>query len=275
MHEPPPAVPSEATAASPARPRPRRRRRILRRFFFFVWLPLVVGSAVYLWVSYRAAGFDASVLTSDSAVTVRDEGDTMTFSPARGEPPASLLFIPGALVDPTAYAPLARSVAAEGYEGVILKLPSRLAHSESQRESVVRRVLDIRAAAPSRRWVIAGHSLGGVLACRVARDHADRVDGLVLIGTSHPRDFGLSHLTLDVTKVFGTNDGLASPPEVKANAGKLPASTHWIEIPGGNHSQFGYYGFQLGDHRATLPRADQQAITAQALLDALSRVSSK
>jgi hypothetical protein len=42
-------------------------------------------------------------------------------------------------------------------------------------------------------------------------------------------------------------------------------------IDGGNHSQFGYYGFQLGDHRATVSRAEQQAQTIRALLHAMSR----
>jgi hypothetical protein len=45
-------------------------------------------------------------------------------------------------------------------------------------------------------------------------------------------------------------------------------------IDGGNHSQFGCYGFQLGDHRATISRADQQAQTLQALLDSLRRAGS-
>jgi len=79
---------------------------------------------------------------------------------------------------------------------------------------------------------------------------------------------------MDVTKVCASNDGLASRAEVRANAKKLPARTRWVEIEGGNHSQFGYYGFQLGDHAATISRADQQAATRRALLDALGRAES-
>ncbi|MBA3890466.1 MAG: hypothetical protein H0X64_08040 [Gemmatimonadaceae bacterium] len=51
----------------------------------------------------------------------------------------------------------------------------------------------------------------------------------------------------------GTRDGLASPAEVRGNAGLLPAHTRWIWIEGGNHFQFGWYGFQprgsAGAHR--------------------------
>jgi pimeloyl-ACP methyl ester carboxylesterase len=119
---------------------------------------------------------------------------------------------------------------------------------------------------------VAGHSLGGAIACRVARDHAALASGLFLIGTSHPRDFHLSYLTIDVTHVSATLDGLASPTEVQANAAKLPVGTHRVTIAGGNHSQFGYYGFQLGDHRATISRAEQQAQLDRAILDALRRI---
>jgi pimeloyl-ACP methyl ester carboxylesterase len=149
-----------------------------------------------------------------------------------------------------------------------------MASLDSQRRAVVQRVSQIiQSDDPATRWVVAGHSLGGALASEVARDHDNLLAGLVLLGTSHPRDIDLSSLSIDVTKVYATNDGLASVAEVKAYAKKLPARTHWVEIDGGNHSQFGYYGFQLGDHRATIPRSEQQAQTKQALVDALNRVT--
>ena len=56
---------------------------------------------------------------------------------------------------------------------------------------------------------------------------------------------------------------------VHPHADRLPAATKWVPIRGGNHSQFGYYGFQLGDRRARIPRAAQQAQLLAALLAAL------
>jgi hypothetical protein len=60
---------------------------------------------------------------------------------------------------------------------------------------------------------------------------------------------------------------------VKANAKYLPPQTRWVVIEGGNHSQFGYYGFQLGDNRATISRSAQQAATLEAILGTLGRAS--
>lgn len=73
-----------------------------------------------------------------------------------------------------------------------------------------------------------------------------------------------------VMKIVGSHDGLASPREVRENAGPLPADTRWIGVEGGNHSQFGWYGFQPGDRRATLPAAEQREMMTRAILEMLA-----
>ena len=114
--------------------------------------------------------------------------------------------------------------------------------------------------------VLGGHSRGGVVASATAARVRD-LAGLVLIGTSHPRDVDLSGLDLPVTKIVGTRDGLASPSEVEANASLLPPHTRWIWVDGGNHSQFGWYGFQPMDRRPTVPAAEQRAIMIEGVLE--------
>jgi Alpha/beta hydrolase family len=90
-----------------------------------------------------------------------------------------------------------------------------------------------------------------------------------LIGTSHPRERDLSRLAIDITKMAATNDGVAGPAQFET--ARLPASTQWVRIEGGNHAQFGYYGYQLLDGRATITREAQQSATLAALLAVLSR----
>ena len=86
------------------------------------------------------------------------------------------------------------------------------------------------------RWVVAGHSLGGLLAARVALSTRGRDVSFVLIGTTHPRDHDLSKLEARITKVYATNDGVAPVDGVMANRRLLPETTAWVEIKGGNHS---------------------------------------
>ncbi len=120
-----------------------------------------------------------------------------------------------------------------------------------------------------RRWVIAGHSKGGAVAARFVYDNATDVAGLVLVGTSQPRDFDLSGTLVAVTKVLGTRDGVAEVEKSERNRSKLPASARWVLIEGGNHSQFGYYGFQPGDQKASISRDEQQRQTLAAVINAL------
>jgi hypothetical protein len=44
-------------------------------------------------------------------------------------------------------------------------------------------------------------------------------------------------------------------------------------LPGGNHSQFGRYGYQLFDGTATMSREEQETITRSAILDAIAGVA--
>ena len=188
-------------------------------------------------------------------------------SPARH---AALVFFCGAGVAAEAYVPLLRPVAEAGYRVVIVRLPYRFAPLDSHKSETVARARRAIAGQPELRWILAGHSRGAALAGRTASSDRASIAGLVLIGTTHPKDEDLSSLTIPVTKIYGSNDGVAPVDRVMANVPLLPAHTRWLEVAGGNHSQFGHYGHDLFDGRPTIPRAQQQSITRTALLDALA-----
>ena len=199
------------------------------------------------------------------------EGSTgLEFRPGNQSNRSALIFICGSGVHAHAYAPLLRPIAETGYPVFIVKLPYRFAPLASHKDEVIGRTLQLMASHPEiPRWVVAGHSLGGALAARVALSTRGRDVSFVLIGTTHPRDHDLSKLEARITKVYATNDGVAPVDGVMANRRLLPETTAWVEIKGGNHSQFGHYGHQLFDGAATITREAQQATTRQVLLDAM------
>ena len=80
------------------------------------------------------------------------------------------------------------------------------------------------------------------------------VRSLVLIGTTHPRDFDLSRVAIPVARIYGTLDGVTPLDAMRRNAHLLPPTTRWVAIEGGNHAQFAWYRFQLGDNRAAITR---------------------
>jgi pimeloyl-ACP methyl ester carboxylesterase len=163
-------------------------------------------------------------------------------------------------------------VADAGYPVLLIRLPRRGAFGGADGPVPLTRAIDATLGVPSvKRWVASGHSRGGLVASELVRTRAGSLGGLILIGTSHPRDFSLANSSLPVTRVYGTRDTVADVEKVLAARRNLPPDTRDIRIDGGNHSQFGYYGFQPGDWPATITREEQQRLTLDAILSALRR----
>lgn len=243
--------------------------RRIRRVWITVGIGATVGFVLWSALAFRASPHARRAILTDSLVRVLSFSGHWSFIPAApAAPRATLLFFPGAQVQPEAYAPLLRHLAERGYPSVLIRLPWRGAFGRADGPEVLEAARTVMDTVPGP-WVVAGHSKGAVLAARLARAGAPRLAGLVLVGTTHPRDFSLADLPYHVGKVYGTADGIAPLAKVRANAHLLPASTHWVEIEGGNHSQFGSYGFQPLDHVAGISRAEQQERTVAALLAAL------
>ena len=107
-------------------------------------------------------------------------------------------------------------------------------------------------------WVIGGHSLGGTMAAQFAYENPSKIRELVLWAAYPASGADLSENTLSVTTIRGTNDGLVSSKQIDDSLELLPPSTVRVEIAGGNHAQFGWYGDQGGDNPATITRELQQ-----------------
>jgi hypothetical protein len=208
-----------------------------------------------------------AALQSDSQVTITTD-PWLVFSPTQTTPTTGLIIYPGGRVDPRAYAPQAREIASQGYLVVIVPMPLNLAVFGSGKATAV-----IQAYPEIEHWVIGGHSLGGSMAALYADKHRDQIDGLVLWASYPASSNDLSDSGLKVTSISGSLDGLATPDKIEASRSLLPADTSWVQIEGGNHGQFGWYGDQPGDNAATISREEQQAQVIQSTLDQLKSVS--
>ena len=250
--------------------------RTIRRVWATLGTLAFVLFAGWSLLAFRATPAGRAAARSDARVAVTHDDATWRFVPTSraASTEVGLLFFPGALVNPLAYAPIARAAAESGYVATIVELPRRGAFGGADEPALYTRARAVlwNARGP-RRWVVAGHSRGAVVAVNVVAAGPEGVAGLVIIGSSHPRDVSLASLRAPVTKVVGTRDGLASPEEVRANAHLLPAGTRWVWIEGGNHSQFGWYGFQPGDNRARVSAESQRATTVGAVLAMLRDLS--
>jgi len=253
--------------------RPKRQPRTFRRWIragFVVWAVLAMS---WLADSVRTRGVDENLLRSNQQVSVLNDATGLTFLPVSTSDHTGLVFICGSGIAAEAYAPILRPIAQEGFPAFVIRLPYRFAALESHKHMAVDRAREVIATHPEvTRWVIAGHSLGAALAARLAHSDAGSLSAMILVATTHPKDDDLSFLHIPVTKIYGSHDGVAPLDRVLANRGLLPPHTKWVEIAGGNHSQFGRYGHQLFDGTATISREEQEALTRSAILQTLAEV---
>lgn len=212
-----------------------------------------------LWLSnasYPAGEKALAALQSSSGVTVTAEDNMTVFMPE--EVAQGLIFYPGGFVEHTAYAPLLRSLAEEGWLCVLTEMPFDLA------------VLNMNAADGIRErfpqvdsWAIGGHSLGGAMAASYAAGHAEDFDALVLLAAYATEDLNGTDMT--VYSIYGSEDQVLNRDKYAQYRKNLPANTIEVVLEGGNHAQFGDYGHQKGDGTAALSPEEQQQKTVAVL----------
>lgn len=229
----------------------------------FIVVILVLITVFVFWASDVAPANDValSALNSDSQTFVTIENGWAIFHPANNPRPATgFIFYPGGKVDYRAYAPLMNMIADEGYFVVVMPVPLNLALFD------VNVAARIQAQYPEiNNWFVGGHSLGGVAASSYAASHPN-IKGLVLLASTPANDL-LRVNEVPTVSIYGTNDGLFLLEDVNASRDLLPTDAIFVAIDGGNHAQFGSYGFQDGDQEASIPAQEQWAQTVSATVE--------
>ncbi|MBI4474435.1 MAG: hypothetical protein HY646_17325 [Acidobacteria bacterium] len=128
-----------------------------------IWITLALTASVIFVVSsiiaYRAAPEARFALQTDASVSVSREDAGWRFMPAdsRYLQKVGFLFFPGSLVDPIAYAPLARTAAEAGFPTFMIELPRRGAFGGAKDPEVANRVnRAMHETNGVTRWVLGG-----------------------------------------------------------------------------------------------------------------------
>ena len=231
----------------------------------YVWvragIVVLVVSPLAMYLMFRAQGLPGDTFQSTAGVQVVETTERIEFRPMPSVNHERWMLIPGCPADPRAYGPLARAVAARGFYGVIVKVPYRCAPWPQHQAELRRRVLSLMEQCFHCQWALAGHSRGVrhvlELVRQLPRNRSNEIAALVLMASTHPRHEDYSDLPMRIVKILASEDGVAPADDALDNRALLPPTTRWEIIEGGNHAQFGYYGFQVFDGRATISRYEQ------------------
>lgn len=181
------------------------------------------------------------------------------------------IFYPGGLVSAEAYVPYVKAISDAGYPSYLLQLPMDLAVMAMGAADKVKANTDIAKRCDS--YVIGGHSLGGVAAANYALTNTD--DGLLLLAAYPQESKPIIDHRGPAVSIYASNDGLTTLADIEASKATMPASTRWVEVDGGNHAQFGWYGVQDGDGESSITREQQQQQVHLATIELLTSMADR
>jgi hypothetical protein len=231
---------------------------------FSIILVLLIGiSIIYLSTgTYDSKELAKAHMVSDKNVTVIiDNG--IEFIPILPNGTGVILY-QGAKVDVSAYSVEAKILADNGYTVFIPKMPFNMAFfGINKADKIIENNPDISG------WYMAGHSLGGSMAAKYTSNHRDIIDGLILLASYSADD--LSAYTGKVISIIGTKDMGIDKEKLNQTNVNLPKDTEFYTIEGGNHSQFGDYGFQKGDNIADITLEEQLQLITNRMLEYLKQ----
>lgn len=230
-----------------------------------VILVIIANLGLYFWSEsgYKAMKITENYLKSNGSVEVTDESDWITFYPKDNQKGVGIIFYPGGNVEAESYSPLAFRLAEEGMSVFILRVPYKLAILNPYK---AKNIIDRENLS---KYYIGGHSLGGVVSSMYYDKYPEKIEGLFFLASYPIKD--LSDEEISTLSIQGTKDGLMPIKEFKEKRKLFPKNSNFIQITGGNHSQFGYYGMQDKDKITDLSREKQQDIIYKAVLEFISK----
>lgn len=229
-------------------------------------LIVVLGFFIYVSSYYKANTLALDSLKSDSLVKVEESGDIL-FAPVSNAKNIGFILYPGAKVEASAYATIAKEIASNGYTVIIAEMTLNLAIlSPNRADSIISNYKDID------NWVIGGHSLGGVMASNYALEN-DEIKGLVLLASYPQNKTNFSSKPIKVLSLWGSNDEVADLKKVKEAVNVMPSDSEFIEINDGNHGGFGDYGHQKGDGESLITNKQQMMDTSKYIIELLDSIN--
>lgn len=225
--------------------------KTVRRLILALVAILLLGAiSLVAWATLRAQEpTERAVQVLQENGVQREEG-RLVFQPS-SPTDTGLIYYPGGLVDPEAYAVTGQGIADAGYLAVIPKMPLNLAFTG------INRADRIRPDYPEiETWVIGGHSLGGAMAAEYAKNHVDGVDGLIMYASYPANNDDFVDFPIPILSIVATNDPGA--PRQEAFYQAVRDAARLVTIEGGNHRQYADYAFQRDDGIATISAAEQQ-----------------
>ena len=217
-------------------------------------LLLIVGFGVFYINDYYHAEKIAtdSLNSSDNVSVVKTSNGLLLDGPGND---TALIFYPGAKVEYTSYSPLFMNLSEDGIDCYLVEMPFNLAFlGQNSADEII-------DEGNYSHYFISGHSLGGAMAASYVNS-TNRTDGLILFAS-----YSTSEIEKPVLSIYGSEDNVLNMEKYDESISFIDDNLTELEIDGGNHAQFAYYGNQSGDGIAKISAQSQQKQSENAIID--------
>ncbi len=178
-----------------------------------------------------------------------------------GDTGVGFIIFTGAKVDEPGYAYIAGLLHDEGYTVVI---PSQLFTMSAFGTNHAIKIMADHTEV--NKWILIGHSLGGVPVSRVAAEAPQYLTGIVYLASYASTD--LTGLDFPALRITAENDGVMNNDRMENYSGNLPAGSETIMLEGGIHRGFGSYISRFSrEEETTLTWKEQNEESVNLILD--------
>ena len=129
----------------------------------------------------------------------------------------------------------------------------------------------ISANSKDEKWYLVSHNTSGEVAAKAAAGNK-KIVGVVFMGT-YPLNDELKLINEPVLTIWGTNDGVLDFSKFSTYKRNLPASAEFMEIVGGNNTNFADVNLITGDREARTGTSIQQDMSAKRIDRFITRTS--
>jgi hypothetical protein len=223
----------------------------------------IAVTGIYLYV-YFASYKPTTKNFENIQSTIQDNYDVIVIKPKLesntvSSTQNSLVFVPGGLVEPKSYIKFLDLVATKTKMTIYLQKPFlNLAITNVNQTSNIIRRYDLRGV------TVAGHSLGGVVACRNVKENPDKFSKLILYGAYC--DQSISELNKPVYDLVGANDQILNRKSHDEAKNNLPKGSTSLDVNGASHSGPFDYGLQKGDGNMDISQEKFVEVFSEVLL---------
>ena len=229
-----------------------RMKRKLTYILLGITLLLVVLFLIFFIWSQQTYKPSSELDTLLDKSEIQYEDDWIIFNQHSNNKTGIVLY-PGGKVEPEAYSYYGKQLASKGYLVAIPNVHFNFALFDSNKAQKI-----IENYPSVEKWIVGGHSLGGVAAAKFAYQHPKIVNGVILLGSYPSEGDDFSKTMTPMLSIYAEKDGLTTVDKINESKKLLSSNATMHEIKGGNHAQFGVYGLQKGDNKADITVKKQQ-----------------